>query len=628
LLILLLVKQFERMSSLSRRVIGFFLVLSSLIAYGADCTFRSQPDKFLSREGQVRQRIYETAAKFNLSSRSATSHGVPAAEIPRRNVIDEEIFGKLQRMGIPSAQLTTDGEFVRRIYFDLTGHPPSAEEVRAFLDDSNPRKRSELIDKLLYSKQFVDKWTLWLGDLLQNVAFPQNFDRQYFGRNGFHEWIQTSVAMEKSLKDIAFEAINSTGNNYDGTTGGTNFVLNGIVAMGPIQDRYDNLLRVATTTFLGLSHYDCLMCHDGRRRLDQVSLWGSQTTRLEAQRMAAFFARTDMAKPRVATTEYYYNSYNVTDRTAGNYDLNTNYGNRPDRAPIGEMRFLTPEYRDGSKPPDGNWRGAFASFMIHDSLFPVNMANRLWKEFFALALIDPEDSIDPARLDPDNPPPVPWTLQASHPELMMKLAREMSEGGYNLREFIRLLVESSAYQLSSRYEAEWNVTNVPLFARHYPRRLEGEEIHDAIVKASGMQTVYTIRGLNDTPWAIQMPEPVEPRSNGSTLNFMVAFFRGNRDSQFRLQDGSIQQQLNLMNDPFVLNRIRVTNSANLRAVAAMTNDAAAVEEMFLLFLSRKPDERERRIALDFLSKAGNQRSSYIEDLAWVLINKTDFLFNY
>ncbi|MBM3810823.1 MAG: DUF1553 domain-containing protein [Acidimicrobiia bacterium] len=605
-------------------LLGFSSGLSLLTA--ADCSLRPEQDKRLAREAQARLRLYEAASKFN--ARQASAHGLPAAEIPRRNFIDEEIFGKLQSLGLPSASLTTDGEFVRRIYFDLTGHPPSPEDIRSFLNDSNPGKRRELIDKLLYSKEFVDKWTLWLGDLLMNVAFPQNFDRQYFARNAYYEWMKLAIANEKSLKEIAFESIAATGNSYDNWNGGTNFILNGIVAMGPIQDRYDNMMRVSTTTFLGLSHYDCLLCHDGRRRLDQVSLWGSRMTRLEAQRMAAFFARTNLAKPSLPTTEYYYNSYNITDRTTGNYDLNTNFGNRPDRLPIGEMRFLTPEYRDGAKPADGNWRAAFAASMVHDPLFPINMANRFWKEFFGLALIDPEDSIDPARLDPANPPPAPWALQASHPELILKLADAFVEGDYNLREFLRILVESSAYQLSSRYEAEWNITHLPLFARHYPRRLEGEEIHDAIVKASGMRTMYTIRGLDDTPWAMQMPEPVEPRSNGSSTNFMIAFFRGNRDSQFRIQDGSIQQQLNLMNDPFVLNRIRLTNSANMRAVAAITDDAAAVEELFLLFLNRKPDSRELKIAADFLSRAGNQRNTYLEDLAWVLINKTDFLFNY
>ncbi len=619
--------QFRPRAIIAVLCVSFLFFLFPQPSEAVDCSLRANQDTVLAREAQARKRVYDSAAKFD-GRRTSDSFGVPAAEIPRRNLVDDAIFDKLQQMGVPSAALSTDAEFIRRIYFDLTGHPPTPNQIRAFLEDSNPGKRGELIDQLLYSREFVDKWTMWLGDLMQNVAFPQNFDRQYFARNAYYEWMQLGLFNEKSLKDYAYEGISSTGNSYSTPSGGVNFALNGIVAMGPIQDRYDNLLRFTTTTFLGLSSYDCLLCHDGRRHLDQVNLWGSTRTRLEAQRMAAFFARTDMIKPRVASTaDFLYNSYDVTDRTTGNYDLNTNFGNRPDRVPIGASRFLTPEYRDGSAP-EGNWRSSFASLVVNDPLFAVNMANRIWKEFFGLALIDPMDSIDPARLDPANPPEAPWTLQATHPGLLLGLAEQMREGNFNLREFIRILVNSSAYQLSSRYSAEWKISYVPLFARHYPRRLEGEELHDSIVLATGVRTNYTIRGLNDTVWAMQMPEPVEPRSNGSTLNFLVPFFRGNRDSQFRIQDGSIQQQLNLMNDPFVLNKVKVANSANMRAVAAITDDAKAVEELFLLYLNRMPDERERAVSLAFLGKAGSQRSTYLEDLAWALINKTDFLYNY
>ena len=123
-------------------------------------------------------------------------------------------------------------------------------------------------------------------------------------------------------------------------------------------------------------------------------------------------------------------------------------------------------------------------------------------------------------------------------------------------------------------------------------------------------------------------EPNEPRSNFAATSFMIPFFRGNRDSFFRIQDGSVQQQLNLMNDTFVLNRMRVASSSTLQAVSRITDNAQAIEEMFLLFLQRTPDDREKAITMKFLGSAGSQRNTYIEDLAWVLVNKVDFLFNY
>jgi hypothetical protein len=589
-----------------------------------DCSFRSNPDRFLGQEARVRFAIHNTAklARPDASGRAAA---VDPADIPRRNFIDDFIFGAMERQGVKSAALSSDQEFLRRIYFDLTGHPPSPADIRAFLDKPD---RNGAIDRLLYTREFVDRWTMWLGDLLQNTAFPANFDRQYFGRNAFYKWMLFAVAEDKSLRDIAIEAVGTKGNNYDNKTGSANFPLNGIVAMSPAQDTYDNIFMKSASAFLGLSNYDCLLCHDGRGHLEQVNLWGSKATRLEAQRQAAFFGRISLAKPNVAATHDYYNSYNVSDATRGFYNLNTLPGNRPERAPVGGLALVEPEYRDGRKPSSEDWRQEYARFLVDDPMFAINFANRLWKEVFTMGLVEPVDSLDPARLDPANPPSGNWTLQPTHPELLQKLASELKERNYALRDFLRLLFESSAYQLSSRYDGEWQLSYVPLFARHYPRRLEGEEVHDTIVKATNIQTNYTLRDLDTTPWAMQMPEPVEPRSNGASVNFMNPFYRGNRDSFFRVQDGSVQQQLNLMNDTFILNRLRVASSSTLREAAAMANNGEAIDQLFLLLLQRLPDAREKKVAADYLAKAGNQRNTYIEDLAWSLINKTDFLYNY
>jgi hypothetical protein len=267
--------------------------------------------------------------------------------------------------------------------------------------------------------------------------------------------------------------------------------------------------------------------------------------------------------------------------------------------------------------------------LVQDRLFAINAVNRIWKYFFGLGLVEPVDGLDPARLDPDNPPPAPWSLQATHPRLLIQLADRFAAMNFDMRAFIRLLLESSAYQLSARYPGEWQYEYIPLFARHYPRRLEGEEIHDVLTQASGVPVSYTVQGLDPVSWAIALPEPAEPRSNGASRAFMDAFFRGNRDTQQRLQSGSILQQMYIMNDPFVLNRIRVASSPTLQAAARLPNEQT-VEEIFLLFLGRLPSADERARALAPLARASNAaaRNSAIEDLAWVCVNKLEFLFSY
>src|SRR5579864_6772062 len=348
--------------------------LSSNVS-GANCTFQASPDRFLSAQGRIREQVSQAAQRFQKSVAALGAKPAAAtAPLARRNFIDDEIFNKLASAKVQPAQLTTDEEFFRRINLDLTGRIPSPDDVRAFKASTDPGKRDAAIEQLLNSPAFNDKWTMWLGDLLQNNAGQATaaVNRQILGRNAFYGYIFWSVAGWKPLNLIAFESISGAGENYDLATGASNFILGGSVTGGPAQDSYDGMLVRSATSFLGMGHYDCVLCHNGRGHLDQISLWGSQTTRMDAESMAAFFARARLNRyPTADTSEYYYNSMVVTDAiTTAGYDLNTNYGNRPNRVPYGTTKTLTPVYQyTGATPTDQNWRNAFAMLLIGDPMF-------------------------------------------------------------------------------------------------------------------------------------------------------------------------------------------------------------------------------------------------------------------
>ncbi len=611
-------------------------------ASGQNCSFRNDPQEYEMREFRTRKEVYERVLRFAKAGRSAAA-SVSANEIPRRNLIDDRIFGKLSAAGVPSAAISGDETFLRRISLDLAGRIPTVSEIREFVADQDPKKRSRAIDRLLQSPEFVDKWTMWLGDLLGNARVNSNRNQETSGRNALHWWLKEALENGTSFRDVAYAAVASAGRNFDKHTAGTNFMVRSFHTMGPAQDTYDMMLVRTATAFLGMGHYDCILCHDGRRHLDTVSLWGSAAKRAEAQKMASHFSRTTMAIYRTTdTTEFYYNSFLVENAATGAYNLNTTSGNRPLRASVvvdgRTVTNYTPVYRNGKAPAGpGTWRESFVTSMIEDDLFAMNYANRLWKEMFGLGLIDPVDSLDPARLDPNNPPPAPWALQASHPELLVELAKLAREQDFNIREFLRVLAESSAYQLDSAYGGAWDITKANLFARRIPRRLEGEEFHDALMAATGTlppNRGYTVEGWGDTRVvrAMQLPEPVEPRSNRAVSLFLDTFNRGNRDMVPRSQSGSILLQLNVMNNALVTDRIRLTGGSASPFVIEMSrnaDNAKVVEEMFLTFLSRQPSEYERGAALNLLAgKTGAARNTAIEDVAWSLVNKTDFMFSY
>ena len=90
----------------------------------------------------------------------------PVAPTPQGKV-DELVFGQLKQLGIAPARLCSDGVFVRRVYLDVIGTLPTAEEARAFLEDRSPDKRRSLIERLLDREEFADYWAMKWSDLLR-----------------------------------------------------------------------------------------------------------------------------------------------------------------------------------------------------------------------------------------------------------------------------------------------------------------------------------------------------------------------------------------------------------------------------------------------------------------------------
>lgn len=614
----------------------------SIFASGDNCTFKADPNAFLQQNARAILALHQRVAFFDKQragiAGAAGPDTVSPSSIAHHNLIDDEIFGKLASANVPSAALSGDEEFLRRVTLDLTGRIPAAADIRAFIADQNPGKRSAMIDHLLFTPEFTDKWTMWMGDLVENNATALNVGRGITARNAFYKFLWDNVTdASVSLHDMVYHIIWANGNTYD-EPGAPAFILGGIAPGGPADDEYDMLTYKTAKMFLGLGNYDCLLCHNGRGHLDSINLWASGVQRSDAEQMAAFLSherRANYVVPATPTdaSAFYSGSTTVSEVTTtnSNYSLPTTYGNRPNRSLINGKTTASPIYRTGQKPGSNNWREQYATFVVDDPMFPVNFANRLWKAMFNYGLVDTADTLDPARLDPSNPPEAPWTLQATHPALLNELASEFVAHNYSLREYLRLITESSAYQLSSRYSGDWTETQVPLFARHYVRRLTGEEVHDAINKATGIFPKYTVQGWGaPVSYAMQLPDTSEPRSNGSAVNFMNNFLRGNRDNVPRSGLATIGQSQSLMNDPFVTSRIKMAASPELQAVAKLTTVSAQIDEMYYTFLGRLPSDFERSHAASYLSAPTTTaaKNAALEDFAWALINKLEFVFSY
>jgi hypothetical protein len=613
---------------------------------GDNCSYSANPDEFLARESGILNARFEDAKPFK-GGRPAKA----AAAVQRRNFIDNEILTPLEAKGTPVAQITDDYEFARRVYLDFTGAIPTPEQVRAFVSDRAADKRAKLVETLVYSPEFNDRWMMVLGEWFGITPINVNLNIGTNGRNAFYFAVRERLQQNMPVDKLAWEMVAGGGNNWQIEQGLSNFTALGRMPGGPRSavDEFDAEFVRTAGTFLGMAHYDCILCHNGRGHLERVSQWGSAATRVQAWEMASFFSKTEV---RTAEQNNNVQNYVVWERRTGPYPLGDTQGNRPARSTVTILDPLTqeprtlnaivPRYRTGGNVTGSGWRASFADYMVRDRMFARNAANRLWREMFGVGLVEPVDSLDPARLDPNNPPSAAsgWTLQASHPVLLEKLADELIRQRFNLREFVRFMADSSVYQLSSRYDGAWNVALVNTFARHIPRRLTGEEVFDAVSKATGtvdMNRLY-VRGwasgaTDGLKRGVQLPDPSEPgnnaagNNNGTFTGFANQFIRGNRDNIPVARGGSVLMQLTIMNNAFVTQRTKTAQSARLRQIAAITDDQRMIEELWLSYLGRLPNSRELGSARDAIRVAPN-RNAAVEDLSWVLVNRVEFLFSY
>jgi len=538
------------------------------------------------------------------------------------NYIDGPIFTALRSQGIAPAGPATNQEFLRRVTLDLIGRIPTAAEVVQFLSDSRPNKRTELIESLLNRPEWADRWAMFFGDLYGNTINTPHLNRYQGSRDAFHYYLVDSLRANKPYDDMTRELITGTGNSYE--VGQANFPLTGRTTGGPAQDTYDTQAVNAATMFLGIGAMDCVLCHDGAGHLDSLSVWGTASRRVEAWGMAAFFARTNLTLPAGSGAR----PWIISDVDNRSYNLNTTTGNRPARRPSNGRTFMPPRYMFGGGEPNPgeNWREALARLLTADLQFARATVNYVWREFMVLGIVEPPDQFDPLRLDPANPPPAPWTMQPSHQQLLESLAKNFARNNFDLKAVMRDITNSRAYQLSARYPGNWNPSWERLYARKLVRRLDAEEIHDAVVLSSGVLPAYVINGFREPriDFAMQLPDVVGiPGGVGSP--FLDSFMRGNRYDSERRSDPTILQALNLMNSSFVGTRIRNVSGTLLNRLINLPNEQL-VEQLYLHVLSRYPTAVERETGLRKLSSG--VRANQAEDLVWGLYNKVDFIFNY
>jgi len=131
----------------------------------------------------------------------------PFPERPVHNFIDELVDANLKRLRVHPSELADDADFLRRAYLDVIGRLPAADEARSFLEDTDPKKRAELVDRLLEQPEYADFWALKWSDLLR-------VDRLALGHRdaqAYYQWIRQSIADNQPLDQFSRELLLANG---------------------------------------------------------------------------------------------------------------------------------------------------------------------------------------------------------------------------------------------------------------------------------------------------------------------------------------------------------------------------------------------------------------------------------
>jgi len=555
---------------------------------------------------------------------AAALPGGPAAagRVKRVNYIDQQIFGKMERDGVPHAPLSNDTEFFRRVHLDLTGRIPASTEVAVFLADSNPRKREQLIDKLLDSEAFVDKWSYFFMDLFRANG------KMGRGYQLFHYWIKEALRSDRPYDDVARSMMASSAKS-NLVVAASNVLVREHVEGKPGQatdgddiskvhqmDTHDELAVLFGKTFLGIN-FSCISCHDGKGHLEKVNVWLTSKTRREFFAFASFLGKTRYI-PHTEDTQAVMGHFVVDDLAPG-YDTKGGSMLRTPRwgGPNQPAFVLTGEKAKADAEP----RDEMGRMLTAHPQFARATVNLFWARLMGRGIVDPYDEFDLARQDPRNIPEG-WQLQPSHPELLEQMATDFRTHGYKLKRLFRTICQSSAYQLSARFPGEWKENYSSYFARKFVRMLTAEEVHDALVSATGRPGSFRF-GNEKVPMAMQASVP---SSSGDLKTFMTAFGQSNRSNPPRPPAASPMQPLLLMRSPVVTDRVLAEKDSRVQNLLASTpENAKVVEELFLGTLSRYPDKEEKQIAVSALEK---DRVTGAQNLQWALLNLSEFLYNY
>lgn len=507
----------------------------------------------------------------------------------KSNFIDEHVFAKLKDLHIEPSDACSDSEFIRRVFLDTCGILPTAAEVQSFLADKDPKKREKLIDSLLARPEFTDYWTMQLGDLFQNRKERDHDVRGPKGVRQFHLWLREQVAANRPWNELAKDVLSAKGSSSENPAVGYYIVTVGEQRHAENSEVGESVAQALLGTRIG-----CARCHN--HPLERY-------TQDDFYHFAAYFSRVKMDRKE--------SKAGPTMLSVSHPDQNQN------KNPVGVSQprtgmFMKPQPLDRTPNdvnPGDDPREVLAKWITDpkNEAFSGAMVNRIWRHYLGVGLVEPVDD-----LRATNPP--------TNPALWKAMNKEFVEKKYDLRQLMRVILNSRIYQLSSTTRPG-NEADARFYSHYYARRLPAEVMLDAICDATGVPEKFD--GYPIGVRAVQVPDP------GTASYFLRTFGRSDRVTACaceRTGEVSLPQVLHLIGGNATTGKVSDPACWLTRALKDEKDDDKLLDALFLRTLSRLPKDAERAKVKELLK--ANSRDELFRDLLWAVLNSKEFLFNY
>lgn len=480
--------------------------------------------------------------------------------------------------GVKPAGLADDEEFARRLWLDLTGTPPSPEEVRAFVEDTDPEKRSKLIDQLLGTEDFGRNWARYWRDAIRyraTVSNPRQADYP-----SLEEWLTTQFNENRPWDEIAREMIAATGDSTE--NGAVGFTASHMARPAEVAGEVSRL-------FMGVQ-IQCAECHD-----HPTDPW----KREQFHEFAAFFAGTNSRRNK--KTAKLADGVLVTTRPNRVRYAMPDLKDPKHSIPIEPRFFFATEDEIPEDLTAQQRRVVAASYVTgqDNPYFAKAFVNRIWTALVGTAFYLPVDDMGPAR-------------EGQATEVLDRLASEWASGGYDIKWLFRTVLSTKAYARQSRAVSS-EAGSTP-FAAACPTQLRADQILDSLAQAlelplddeDGKKTSRK-RGRFNARRIFELVFGVDPSVPADEVM------------------GTIPQALFLMNSPQINRALKATPDSVLGEVLAENpDDKDAVQALYLRVLAREPSAAERETCSDYIAKVGDRQEAF-EDLFWALINSAEFI---